>query len=287
MALILNGAPVAKKITDGLHLQVQALRDKGVQPCLAIVRVGDNGSDLAYERSTRKRCAGLDIQVEGFALSADVRQSELVRLIEEINMDSGIHGCMILRPLPAALDEDAVCQALLPEKDVDGITARSLYGVFSGRGGGFPPCTAQACVELLEYYGVELAGARAAVIGRSLVVGKPLAMLLQGRNATVTMCHSKTRALAGLCREQDIIIAAAGCAGMIDAGYIRPGQIVLDVGINLDGSGHICGDVDFKAVEPVVQGISPVPGGVGAITTAILARHLVQAAQTWYNTVKE
>ena len=278
MAEIMSGAPVAALITERLSQRLPALLAQGVTPRLAIVRVGGDGGKTAYERSAKKRCEALGLSAVSFVLPEDVGQGELMELIARINRDDAIHGCILLRPLPPQLDEDAACEALLPEKDVDGVTSMSLFSVFSARKGGFAPCTAQACMELLDYYGCTFRGLRAAVIGRSLVVGRPLAMLLQARDATVTMCHSKTTGLARICREQDIIVVAAGHAGLINRSFVAPGQTKVDVGINVGSDGRLCGDVELASVEPIVRAVSPVPGGVGAITTAMLASHLVQAA---------
>ena len=279
MALILQGAPVAGAMTETLRPRILALKERGVCPALAVVRVGEKPEQLSYERAAARRCAALGVAFRSFALAEDCGQAALLAAIEEINRDGEIHGCMLLRPLTPGLDEYAACQALRPEKDVDGMTAASLGAVFTGRGRGYPPCTAQACMEVLDYYQIPLPGARAAVIGRSLVVGRPLAMLLQARNATVTLCHSRSVNLPALCREQEILIAAAGSAGMVDESYVNQNQVILDVGVNADGEGHLCGDVCFARVEPLVRALSPVPGGVGAVTTTVIIKHVIQAAE--------
>ena len=201
-------------------------------------------------------------------------------VIARVNGDPSIHGCLMFRPLPRTLDQDAACAALDPAKDVDCITAGSLYGVFANQPTGFPPCTAEAVVALLDHYGYELSGARVTVVGRSLVIGKPVSMMLQARNATVTMCHTRTSDLAGECSRAQILVAAAGHARTVGADCAAPGQVVVDVGINWDESaGRLVGDVDFEGVEPIVSAITPVPGGVGSVTTAILARHVIEAAE--------
>ena len=199
-------------------------------------------------------------------------------MIESINTRRDIHGCLILRPLPGHIDERAVCEALAPEKDLDCATALSLAAVFSGRGAGYPPCTAQACLEMLDHYQVDVAGKHVVVVGRSLVVGRPVSLLLQACNATVTMCHSRSVGLPELCRRADVLVVAAGKAGLIGAEHLSPGQTVIDVGINAVGD-KLCGDVRFEEAEGIVAAVSPVPGGVGAVTTAVLAKHLVQAAE--------
>lgn len=279
MAQLLKGAPVAAALTGQLLSRSEALKAHGVWPTLAILRVGERPGDISYETGAMKRCEKTGIAVKPFLFPDGCTKDAILDTVRQINEDASIHGCLILRPLPDADAEWAACCALLPEKDVDGITPGALGAVFTGRGSGYPPCTAQACMEILRYYGVSLEGAHAAVIGRSLVVGRPVSMLLQRQNATVTMCHSHTANLPAVCREAGILIAAAGQAGLVDANYARPGQIVLDVGIHASEDGRLCGDVDFAAVEPVVDAITPVPGGVGAVTTAVLAKHVIEAAE--------
>ena len=280
MAELLKGAPVAAAITEGLIPRVEALAARGVTPTLAIVRVGEREDDLSYERGAKKRCAKVGIDVRGFVLASDCSQRELMDVIARVNGDPSIHGCLMFRPLPRTLDQDAACAALDPAKDVDCITAGSLYGVFANQPTGFPPCTAEAVVALLDHYGYELSGARVTVVGRSLVIGKPVSMMLQARNATVTMCHTRTSDLAGECSRAQILVAAAGHARTVGADCAAPGQVVVDVGINWDESaGRLVGDVDFEGVEPIASAITPVPGGVGSVTTAILARHVIEAAE--------
>ena len=278
MARLWKGAPVAAALSERVAAQVERLKQRGVSPALAIVRVGQRPEDLSYERGALKRCEMVGITVKQFILPDTVELTELLHIVEAINQDAAIHGCLLFRPLPRHLDEAAVCAALAPSKDVDGITDGSLAGVFAGSGSGFPPCTAQACLEILDYYGYELTGKRAVVVGRSLVIGKPAAMLLLQRNATVTLCHTRTADLAAECRRADVLIAAAGKAGMLGVSHIAPGQAVIDVGINLDADGMLVGDVDFAAAEPVADAVTPVPGGVGAVTTSVLARHVAEAA---------
>lgn len=279
MAELLRGAPVAKSMTEEIAERAARLASAGVTPKLAIVRVGDNPSDGAYVRGALKRAERAGVAVEPVSLPDTVSQEELMGEITRINADRSIHGCLLLRPLPAPLDESSVCAALAPEKDVDGITPGSLFGVFAGEQTGFAPCTAEAVVELLERSGVELSGARVTVVGRSLVIGRPVAMLLMGKNATVTICHTRTRDLASECARADILVVAAGHAATVGASAVRDGQVVVDVGINVDESGALVGDVAFNEVEPLVRAITPVPGGVGAVTTAVLMKHVVEAAE--------
>ena len=279
MAQLWKGAPVAAALTEELSQRAQTLVAKGITPTLAIVRVGERPEDLSYERGALKRCEKVGIAVRQYLLTAASSQTDLMEVIEEINRDDSIHGCLLFRPLPKHMDEAAICAALSPAKDVDGITAGSLAAVFSGIGAGYPPCTAQSCLEILDHYGYELKGKRAVVVGRSLVIGKPVSMLLLGRHATVTICHTRTADLPAECRRADLLVAAAGKAGAVSAQCLASGQVVLDVGINVDEDGNLVGDVDFAAAENTVEAITPVPGGVGAVTTSVLARHVIEAAE--------
>ena len=280
MAELLKGKPVADAIGEELAPRIAACKASGVVPTLAILRVGAREDDLSYERGATKRCEALGLGLSRVVLDADCTQEELIAAIERINDDPAIHGCLMFRPLPKQLDEAAACAALDPAKDVDGTTQGSLFGVFANRPIGFPPCTADACMQVLRHYGYDLTGAKAAVVGRSLVIGKPVSMMLQAANATVTMCHTRTRDLPAACREADVLVVAAGHRNTVGADAVREGQVVVDVGINWDAdAGKLCGDVDFAAVEPVVAAITPVPGGVGSVTTAVLAKHVVEAAE--------
>ena len=279
MAEILKGAPAANAITGQLIERANALKARGFEPALAIVRAGERPDDVAYERGAVKRCEKVGISVKHYVLPADATQDELLRVIDEINRDDGIHGCLMFRPLPKHFDEAEICEALDVRKDVDCMTERSLSGVFSGSGKGFAPCTAQSVMEILKFYGYDPAGKRAAVIGRSLVIGRPVSMLLMRANATVAMCHTRTVDMPTLCREAEILVAAAGHAGTVTPDFVNPGQIVIDVGINEAPDGSLVGDVDFEAVEPLVRAITPVPAGVGAVTTAVLCSHVIEAAE--------
>lgn len=278
MAQLLKGAPVAAAMTEQLAARTEGLKQAGVTPALCILRLGERPGDLVYERSAMKRCGKVGIDVREIVLPEDCTRERLLETIEQVNKDDAIHGLLMMRPLPVREDEDAARALLAPEKDVDGITAIAQSKVFTGAGAGYPPCTAQAVMEILDHYGVELAGRRAAVIGRSLVVGRPVAMMLMARDATVTLCHTRTEDLPEICRQADILVSAAGRAGLVTGAFTRPGQVIVDVGINVR-DGELCGDVDFAAAEPLVGAITPVPGGVGAVTTAVLAAHVVQAAE--------
>lgn len=279
MAEILKGAPVAAALSEELIARAEKLKQAGTVPTLAILRLGERPDDVSYETGAMKRCDKIGVAVKHFLLPEDCTKERLLDTIREINGDSSIHGCLMFRPLPDKDMEAAACALLAPEKDVDCMTSGSLASVFTGKGAGYPPCTAQACIELLDHYGVALTGRRVAVIGRSLVIGKPVAMMLQQRNATVTMCHTRTVDMPGVCRGAEIIIAAAGKAGVVDRTFAAPGQVLVDVGINVDENGKLCGDVKFDEVEPVAAAITPVPGGVGAVTTAVLAKHVIEAAE--------
>ena len=283
MARLLKGAEVVSSLNERITTGAAALDVLGVRPLLALVRVGERADDVAYERGLMKRAETVGVSVRQFLLPETVSQEELLGVIRQINSDASIHGCLIFRPLPKSIDDERVRAALAPEKDVDGITEGSLAGVFSGTKHGFPPCTAQACIEILDYYGIETLGKTAVVIGRSLVVGKPVAMMLLQKNATVTLCHTKTADMPSVTRRADILIVAAGRAGVIGADYVSAGQTVLDVGINFTPEGKMVGDADFAAIEPLVGAVTPVPGGVGTVTTSVLMAHVVEAARRAQN----
>ncbi|MCL2826878.1 MAG: bifunctional 5,10-methylenetetrahydrofolate dehydrogenase/5,10-methenyltetrahydrofolate cyclohydrolase [Eggerthellaceae bacterium] len=278
MATILKGSEVVEAMNNEIAAEVEKLKARGVDPTLAIVRVGERGDDISYERGATKRAEKVGVAVRNVLLPEDVSQEELIAAIEGLNADDAVHGVLLFRPLPKHIDEDAVRNTLDPRKDIDGITDLSLAGVFASSGTGFAPCTAQACMEILDFFGYDLKGKSAVVVGRSLVVGKPAAMMLLDRNATVTVAHSRTQDLAGVCRSADVVIACVGRAAMVGADYLRAGQVVIDVGINVAEDGSLIGDVDFGAAESIVDAITPVPGGVGTVTTSVLVKHVVQSA---------
>ena len=259
MAIELKGAPVAQAINLRSQALLSELLGRGVTPTLAIVRVGERADDIAYENGAVKRCEKVGVAVSRIALPESIKQDELQNKISELNNDGSVHGVLVLMPLPKHLDGEAIRRALSPEKDVDGITDGSLAGVFTGSGNGFSPCTAQACIEILDYYGYDCKGKSAVIIGRSLVVGKPASMLLLAKNATVTVCHTRTVDMPSITRNAEILIVAAGKAKAIGADYLSENQVVIDVGINfLEGA--MCGDVDYEAALPIVSAITPVPG---------------------------
>lgn len=282
MAKQLLGKEVNEKLNARILARCEALKARGVNPTLAIVRCGQRPDDLSYEKGATKRAEALGVAVEKFLLPEDVSKEELLRTIDEINANDRIHGVLMFRPLPKHLkaDQDEICNRLDPRKDVDGMTDGSNAGVFMGKELGFAPCTPAACMEILDHYGIDCTGKKAVVLGRSLVVGKPAAMMLLGKNATVTICHTKTKDVAAAAREADILVSAAGVLKSLTRDYVRPGQVVIDVSINWDeAKGGIAGDAVYDEVEPIVEAITPVPGGVGAVTTSVLIGHVVEAAE--------
>ena len=290
MAKLLLGKEVTDALNEKLMERTAALKEQGIIPSLAIIRCGANPSDLSYEKGATKRAELVGVAVKKYELPEDVTKEALMATIDEINGDDSVHGVLMFRPLPKHLkaDQDEICNRLDPKKDVDCMTDLSNAGVFEGRKDlGYAPCTPEACMEILDYYGIDCKGKSAVVIGRSLVVGKPAAMMLMGKNATVTVCHTKTVNTAEVARSADILVSAAGVLGSLTKEYVRPGQVVIDVSINWDpnkvnskgGKGAIAGDAVFEEVEPVVEAITPVPGGVGSVTTSVLMKHVVEAAE--------
>lgn len=281
MAKLLTGREAASALTAALQRRTAALAERGVTPKLAILRCGENESDSAYLRSAQQRAARCGVVVEVTSLPEPATREALLAAIDGVNRDASVHGCLLLRPLPAHLRdaEDALCNRLLPEKDVDGMTDASAAAVYLGRAEGFAPCTAEAVTVLLDHYGIDCAGKRAVVIGRSPVVGRPAAMLLLARNATVTVCHTRTADLPAVTREADILVTAAGAARSLTAAHVRPGQTVIDVSASWDAAKNtIVGDADESAAS-VVDAITPVPGGVGAVTSTVLMAHVIRAAE--------
>lgn len=278
MATILKGAPVVAAMNERNAALCEQLKAKGITPTLAVVRVGEREDDLSYERGVIARCGKVGVEVKQFLLPADASQDDLLNVIAEVNAEDTIHGCLLFRPLPKQFNDRTVRAALASEKDIDGITDDSLAGVFTNTDLGYAPCTAQACLEILKYYNIPLSGRRAVVVGRSLVVGKPAAMMLDRENATVTICNSRTQNLPAICKEADVVVVAMGKMGAVGADCLREDQIVVDVGIHVNEKGKLCGDVKFSEAEPVVDAITPVPGGVGTVTTSVLVGHVVQAA---------
>ena len=280
MMNLMEGKPLAAAVKARAAARVQALQARGVQPRLAVLLVGDNPASAVYVRGKEKDCAECGIASDVIHLPADTAQSALLAHIAALNADSAVHGILVQLPLPAQIDPDAVLEAIAPEKDVDGFTPVNMGRLLAGRlDACFAPCTPAGCMELLAAAGVDPAGKQAVVLGRSNIVGKPMAVLLTAANATVTLCHSKTRDLAALCRRADILVAAIGREAFVTADMVKPGAAVVDVGINRGADGKLHGDVDFAAVAPLAGAITPVPGGVGLMTRAMLMENTVKAAE--------
>lgn len=279
MSDILRGKPVADAISAQIREEVEKLKQDKITPTLAILRVGEREDDLSYERGTMKRCENTGVAVKNIILPEDIDEKSFFETLENLNSDNQIHGILMFRPLPKHLDGERARCMLNPQKDVDGCTDGSLAGVFTNSKSGFAPCTAEAAMEILKFYGIDPTGKRAVVIGRSLVIGRPVAMLLMHANATVTICHTKTQNMAEIVREADIVICASGQMESIGKEFLAPGQTVIDVGIGWNEQKQkLCGDVIFEEADEVAA-ITPVPGGVGAVTTSILVRHVVEAAK--------
>ena len=278
---LLKGKPVADLICEKVQAEAEELLYKGIYPTLGILRVGHNESDIAYENSAEKKAKSLGMNVEKYIMEANSTEGDVLDVLEVMNNDNNIHGILMFRPLPKDIDEDNVRNHINPAKDIDGISDASVGGLFTGNKTGFPPCTAEAAAAILDHYGIEVSGKKVVVIGRSLVIGKPVAMMLLDRNATVTICHSRTKAedLKAICKEADIIITAAGKIGTVTDEHVSGKQIIVDVGINFGEDGKMCGDADFNALEGKVEAITPVPGGVGGVTTALLLYHVIEAAK--------
>ena len=290
MAKLLLGKEVTDALNANLQQRTAALKERGIAATLGIIRVGENPSDLSYEKGAVKRAELVGVAVKKFELPADAAKEDVIAVIDRVNADDTIHGVLMFQPFPKHLRPYAseICNRLDPKKDMDCLTDLSNSGVYQSRGDlGYAPCTPAACMEILDYYGIDCTGKNAVVIGRSLVVGKPAAMMLLKKNATVTVCHTKTQNIASICRNADILVSAAGVLNSLTADFVRPGQVVIDVSINWDenkpnargGLGAIAGDAKFEEVAPIVEAITPVPGGVGSVTTSVLMKHVVEAAE--------
>lgn len=274
----LRGMPVVKAIAAELEPRMEALKERSVVPTLAVLRVGAREDDLSYERGLIKRFESVGAKVITYVIEETEGSDKLLEVLNDCNGNKDIHGILMFRPLPKGFDQKAAEAAIDPEKDVDCMHLINIAHTFAQDGEGYEPCTARAVMKLLEHYEIELTGKNVVVIGRSMVVGKPLSMMLQKANATVTMCHTRTRNLQEICKNADIILAAAGVAKMVDESYVNQGQTVIDVGINvLDG--QLCGDVNYESVAEIAENVTPVPGGVGTVTTSILLMQTVKAAE--------
>ena len=274
----LGGKEVADKIVEDLKVKVEELKGKGISPKLAILRVGAREDDLAYERGVLKRFESAGVEVEVTAVDAGISQEDLDKTFDGINNDPKVHGILVFRPLPKGLSDEHMRRTIDSGKDSDFMDIRNMENVLAGVPDSAAPCTAEAVMALIKHYGIETKGKKVTVVGRSLVIGKPAALLLTTANATVTVCHTKTVNIEEECRNADIIVACCGVAKMITEKYVKPGQIVIDVGMNVDEEGRLCGDVDYEKVSEIADAVTPVPGGVGSITTAILLKHVVDNA---------
>ncbi len=277
-AKLLTGKEVAQKMDQDIQKDVQELKAKGINPTLKIMIAGEAADSLAYANSAKKMAEKNGIVCDIEQLPGMTSQDDFVKTLKQRNADTKIHGIIVMRPLPKQISEAVVKYVLAPEKDVDCFNPVNAGKIMAGDMTGFPPATPQAVMEILRFYQIPMSGKEAVVIGRSMVVGKPLSMLLLGENATVTVCHSKTRDLPGVCKRADILVAAIGKARMITTDYIRPGATVMDVGINVEGD-KLFGDVDTERAKEVAGAITPVPGGVGTVTTRVLLKHVVKAAK--------
>lgn len=272
----LKGAAVSAQIKE--QVQKALAKRPGPPPKLAIIRVGENPDDLSYEKGARKKLESFGLRSQSFSYPKQISHARFCEAFLQINQDPDVDGILLLLPLPAQIRFPEIAQAIDPKKDVDGISPVNIAKVFAGETDGFAPCTAEAVMEILSHYGVETAGKRAVVVGRSMVVGRPLSMLLLQQNATVTICHTRTRNPELVCRDAELLVAAAGQRKMLDERYVGKDAVVVDVGIHVDQEGKLCGDVDFDRIRDCASMATPVPGGVGSVTTAVLAKHLMRAA---------
>lgn len=279
MAQILNGREVVDAINEKLRAEVSFLKEKGVTPTLGIIRVGDKVEDISYEKGAIKCAESIGVDVKKYLFKESITQEQLLNVMAAINLDLTVHGVILFRPLPQHIDDNTIRKALLACKDVDGITDQSMAGVYTGTDLGYPPCTPRACIEILDHYGIDITGKKVVVIGRSLVVGRPAAMMVLERNGTPIICHTKTENMKEICKSADVLIVSAGQAKTIGADYLNENQVIIDVGINMADDGKLCGDVDFQAAENIVKAITPVPGGVGRVTTSLLMMHVIDAAK--------
>lgn len=276
---VIKGAQVVEAMGGRITKQVEELKNAGVEPCLAILRVGEDGSQIAYERGARNRLDKYGIKCETTALDIDVSQEDFEKAFRGLNEDAAVHGILILQPLPKSLSIESIKNEINPLKDVDAISPMTLYRVFAWDKQAFAPCTAEGVIEILDSIGTQYRGKKCVIVGCSLVVGRPLGMLLLARDATVTYCHEFTVDVPKEARDADILISAAGVPKLIGAGHVNENMTVVDVGINVGADGKMCGDVDFDAVKDIVANITPVPGGAGSVTTSVLADHVVRAAK--------
>ncbi len=283
MSILLKGKPVADNISEGLIKEVEALKEKGVTPKLAIIRVGARGDDLAYEKGALFRCSKVGLDAEVKELPEDITQEAFIEELRKVNKDTSVNGILVFRPLPKQLKEDVIKYEIAPEKDIDCFSPINAAKLLEGDETGFPPCTPMAVIEILKHYEIPMEGKKAVVLGRSMVVGKPAALLLLKENATVTICHSRTKELSNVTKEGDILVAAIGKDRFVKEDFVKDGAVVIDVGINVDEEGNMHGDVDFDTCQEKAGMITPVPAGVGSVTTSILAKHVIKACKLQNN----
>ncbi|MCR1933427.1 bifunctional 5,10-methylenetetrahydrofolate dehydrogenase/5,10-methenyltetrahydrofolate cyclohydrolase [Clostridium tepidum] len=279
MTKILYGNEVALKIKEDLKLRIEKLKEKYIVPKLAIVRMGNKQDDISYEKSIIKNCEKLNIETQVYELKEDILENNFLKLMERLNAEDNIHGILVFRPYPKHLNESLINSSISLNKDVDCMHPLNLEKIFEGHLDGFMPCTPEAVMEILKYYDIDLKGKNIAIINRSMVVGKPLSMMALSNDATVTICHSKTMDLPSITKKADIVVTAIGKAKLIKEEYFNEDSIVIDVSINVDENGKLCGDVDFENVKEKVAAITPVPKGVGSVTTTLLLKHIVEAAE--------
>ena len=277
MAIIIDGKKISSDIKEELKVRVCELKKRGIHPCLAVIQVGDDPASTVYVGNKKKACDFIGMDSRTFKLPEETAQEDLLCLIRRLNEDETVHGILVQLPVPDHMDEKAIIETISPDKDVDGFHPRSV-GALSIGDEGFVSCTPAGIIELLKRSGVEMDGRECVIVGRSNIVGKPMGMLMLRENATVTICHSHTRDLRSVCRRADILIAAVGKPRFFDASYVKEGAVVIDVGIHRDEAGRLCGDVDFEDVRDRVSAITPVPGGVGPMTIAMLMNNCVEAA---------
>ncbi len=277
MALRIDGKRISSEIKEELKEQVAALKEQGIHPCMAVIQVGNDPASTVYVGNKKKACAYIGIESRAYELPEETSQEELLSLIRDLNEDESVHGILVQLPIPAHMDEREVIHAIRPDKDVDGFHPQSVGALSIGEEG-FVSCTPAGIIELLKRSGIEIEGKECVVVGRSNIVGKPMAMLLLRENGTVTVCHSRTRDLKEVCKRADILVAAIGKPKFFDETYVKEGAAVIDVGIHRQDNGKLCGDVDYEKVEPIAGAITPVPGGVGPMTIAMLMNNCVKAA---------
>jgi methylenetetrahydrofolate dehydrogenase (NADP+)/methenyltetrahydrofolate cyclohydrolase len=279
LTVLMKGTDVVNSLINQMTHDITELKDKEIIPGLAIVRLGSNPDDISYERNVIKKCEKLGVNWKVYNLEESTSNDDLKNELTKINGDIRINGILVFRPLPKQIDESLIKSILNPAKDIDCLTSVNVAKVFEGDESGYYPCTAESIMEILDFYNINLEGKKVVIVGRSMVVGKPLAMMMLKRNATITICHSKTHNLKEVCKNAEIIVAALGKAKFITNDYISPGSTVIDVGINVDSSGNLCGDVDFDNVQKIASYITPVPGGVGTVTSSVLIKNVIKATK--------